>query len=95
MLGWADYQRRYEPIWYGWTEDTKHVWKGGRDQDDVWRIDRPSESPLHPTMKPLALLSRKEAMIRMGCHETQIIRGIVAVRPWISTSDNGPEATRG
>jgi hypothetical protein len=46
-------------------------------------------------MKPLALLSRKEAMIRMGCHETQIIRGIVAVRPWISTSDNGPEATRG
>jgi len=58
VLGRADYQRAYEPIWYGWREGAKHVWKGGRDQDDVWHIDRPSESPLHPTMKPLPLIER-------------------------------------
>jgi DNA modification methylase len=58
VLGRADYQRAYEPIWYGWREGARRVWNGGRDQDDVWRIDRPSESPLHPTMKPLSLIER-------------------------------------
>jgi len=58
VLGRADYQRKFEPLWHGWREGAKHVWNGGRDQDDVWHIDRPSESPLHPTMKPLALIER-------------------------------------
>ena len=58
VLGRADYQHAYEPIWYGWREGMKRVWHGGRDQDDVWRIDRPSESPLHPTMKPLPLIEK-------------------------------------
>jgi len=58
VLGRADYQRAYEPIWYGWRDGVKRVWKGGRDQDDVWDIARPSESPLHPTTKPLPLIER-------------------------------------
>ena len=58
VLGRADYQRAYEPIWYGWREGAGHHWCGDRDQSDVWPIDRPSESPLHPTMKPLALVER-------------------------------------
>jgi DNA modification methylase len=57
-LGRADYQRSYEPIWYGWREGTQHHWCGDRDQGDVWQIARPSESPLHPTMKPLPLIER-------------------------------------
>jgi DNA modification methylase len=57
-LGRADYQRSYEPIWYGWREGATHHWCGDRDQGDVWQIDRPSDSPLHPTMKPLALMER-------------------------------------
>jgi DNA modification methylase len=57
-LGRADYQRHYEPIWYGWREGAKHFWCGDRDQGDVWQIARPSESKLHPTMKPLALVER-------------------------------------
>jgi DNA modification methylase len=36
----------------------KRHWDGGRDQDDVWDIPRPSESPLHPTTKPLPLIER-------------------------------------
>ncbi len=58
VLGRADFQRQYEPIWYGWREGAKRHWCGDRDQGDVWRIDRPSDSDLHPTMKPLRLIER-------------------------------------
>jgi DNA modification methylase len=58
VLGRADYQRSYEPLWYGWREGASHHWCGDRDQDDVWEIDRPSDAPLHPTMKPLPLMER-------------------------------------
>ena len=58
VLGRADFQRMYEPLWYGWRDGSDHHWRGGRDQDDVWRIDRPTEAPLHPVMKPLALIER-------------------------------------
>ena len=58
VLGRADYQRAYEPIWFGWREGASHHWCGDRDQDDVWAIDRPSDAPHHPTMKPLPLMER-------------------------------------
>jgi DNA modification methylase len=58
VMGRADYQRQYEPIWYGWREGAKHHWCGDRDQGDVWEIARPSESEAHPTMKPLSLVER-------------------------------------
>lgn len=57
-LGRADYQRAYEPIWYGWRAGTKRHWCGDRDQGDVWSIRRPSVSELHPTTKPLELAER-------------------------------------
>jgi DNA modification methylase len=58
VLGRADYQRGYEPIWYGWRVGARHHWCGDRDQNDVWTIERPADSPLHPTMKPLVLFER-------------------------------------
>jgi DNA modification methylase len=58
VLGRADYQRGYEPIWYGWRDGTDHHWCGDRDQSDVWQIARPADAPLHPVMKPLALMER-------------------------------------
>jgi DNA modification methylase len=58
VLGRADYQRSYEPIWFGWREGASHHWCGDRDQDDVWEINRPCDAPLHPTMKPLQLMER-------------------------------------
>jgi DNA modification methylase len=57
-LGRADYQRQYEPILYGWRKGTDHYWCGARDQGDVWYIDKPSKSELHPTMKPVELVER-------------------------------------
>jgi DNA modification methylase len=58
VLGRADYQHQYEPIWYGWPRGRRHGWYGGRDQGDVWQISRPADSELHPTMKPLELVER-------------------------------------
>src|SRR5664280_523375 len=58
VLGRADYQRAYEPIWFGWREGAAHHWCGDRDQGAVWEINRPSDAPLHPTMKPLPLMER-------------------------------------
>jgi DNA modification methylase len=58
VLGRADYQRQYEPVWYGWREGASHHWCGDRDQGDVWPIPRPAQSELHPTMKPLPLVER-------------------------------------
>ncbi len=57
-LGRADYQRQYEPIWYGWRDGAKHHWCGDRDQGDIWQIPRPARSELHPTTKPLQLVER-------------------------------------
>jgi len=58
VLGRADYQRAYEPIWFGWREGAERYWCGDRDQGDVWSINRPSEAPLHPVMKPLELMEK-------------------------------------
>lgn len=58
VLGRADYQRAYEPLWFGWRERTSHFWCGDRDQSDVWQITRPAQAPLGPVMKPLELVER-------------------------------------
>ena len=57
-MGRSDYQRQYEPILYGWREGAKHHWCGDRDQSDVWHVEKPTSNPLHPTMKPLAIMER-------------------------------------
>ncbi len=54
----VDYQWRCEPIFYGWLPNAAHRYYGGRNQDTVWEIDRPSRSPEHPTMKPVELVAR-------------------------------------
>lgn len=56
--GWSDYKSQYEPMLYGWKQGNQHFWCGDRDQTDVWFIDRPHKSELHPTMKPVALVER-------------------------------------
>ena len=55
---WSDYQRQYEPILYGWKQGSDHFWCGARDQGDVWFVDKPRVSDLHPTMKPVELVER-------------------------------------
>ena len=54
----VDYHWRAEPIFYGWLPGAAHRYHGGRKQDTVWEIDRPTKSPDHPTMKPVELVAR-------------------------------------
>ncbi|OQA02969.1 MAG: Modification methylase DpnIIB [Planctomycetes bacterium ADurb.Bin401] len=49
----ANYQRMYEPCYYGWFG--KSSFGDDRTQTEVWEINRPLNSKLHPTMKPVEL----------------------------------------
>jgi DNA modification methylase len=53
VLSPAKYQRMYEPCLYGWFNKSSFV--ADRKQTEVWEIDRPLNSKLHPTMKPIDL----------------------------------------
>jgi len=57
VLGRQDYQWKHEPILYGWKEGDKHNWYGGFDKSTVIECNKPLKSELHPTMKPIELLS--------------------------------------
>ena len=57
-LGRSDYQRQYEPMLYGWREGGEHYWCGARDQGDVWFVNKPLANDLHPTQKPVDLITR-------------------------------------
>ena len=55
-MGRLDYDYQHEPILYGWKK--KHnFYAKGEFTKSVWEIDKPRESKLHPTMKPIALIS--------------------------------------
>jgi DNA modification methylase len=57
VLSRKDYHTKYEPIWYGWKEGQARLHPlDDRKQCDVWDIDRPNVSELHPTQKPVELV---------------------------------------
>lgn len=58
VLGRMDYHYRHEPIFYGWKEGKSHNWYGDHSQTSLWDINKPQKSDLHPTMKPIALISK-------------------------------------
>lgn len=59
VLSRKDYHTQYEPIWYGWNANgPRLVEVEDRKQTDLWQIDRPSKSELHPTTKPVELIIR-------------------------------------
>ena len=56
VLGDGKYQSKYEPIWFGWVKSGKSF-TDDRTLTNVWDIDKPQKSELHPTMKPLELVA--------------------------------------
>ena len=53
-----DYHTKYEPIWYGWLDGAPRLCPlKDRKQSDVWDVDRPTKSELHPTTKPIELIN--------------------------------------
>ena len=59
VISRKDYHTQYEPIWYGWNSDDSRLSPLlDRKQSDVWNVDRPRVSKLHPTTKPVELVER-------------------------------------
>jgi DNA modification methylase len=58
VLGRCDYHYKHEPIFYGWKNGESHNFYGGTSEFSVWEIDKPLKSDLHPTMKPVELITR-------------------------------------
>lgn len=54
VLGRQDYQWKHEHCLYGWKEGT-HLWASDRKQTTVIDFKRPTQSKIHPTMKPIGL----------------------------------------
>lgn len=57
VLGRSDYNYKHEPILYGWKRNGTHHYFGGF-QTSVLECKKPQNSDLHPTMKPVELVSR-------------------------------------
>ena len=58
VMGRGHYHYQYEPILYGWKEKTTGKWMGDHSQSNTWNFSRPSVNDLHPTMKPVELITR-------------------------------------
>lgn len=54
-LGRLDYDYQHEPILFTWGKRHKRH-RRGPHTTSVWMVDRPTKSPDHPTMKPVALV---------------------------------------
>ena len=70
VIGMADYHPRYEPILYGWLPGAAHYFANDRGQDDVFEVDKPHISDLHPTTKPVELIAR---MVRNSSREGELV----------------------
>ena len=57
VLNRADYNYQHEPFLYGWNKTHKFYGKGKFKNTSVWKIDRPTKSKEHPTMKPVELFA--------------------------------------
>lgn len=53
--GWAHY--KHEPIMVGWKEGAPHYVTGDRTLTTILEYDKPKHNDLHPTMKPIELMS--------------------------------------
>lgn len=59
VMSRGDYHQQYEPIWYGWKSGAPrlHPLKD-RTQSNIWKINKPNKSKLHPTTKPVELIKQ-------------------------------------
>ena len=57
VMGRQDYHWKHEPCLYGWKDGASHLWASDRKQTTVLNFERPNRNDLHPTMKPISLIS--------------------------------------
>lgn len=73
-LGRGKYQNQYEPCWFGWNKNG-NSFVDDRKLVNVWKVNRPKKSDLHPTMKPIELV---EMAITHSSKQKDIILDIFA-----------------
>ncbi len=54
----ARYRPQHELCFYAHRKDQDGAWYGNKDQSTLWQENKPSANKLHPTMKPVELVSR-------------------------------------
>jgi DNA modification methylase len=69
VLGRTDYAYKHEPIIYGWKQNGTHKYYGGF-QTSIFDFPKPTKNDLHPTMKPIELLSK---LIKNSSQEKEIV----------------------
>lgn len=69
VLGRSDYNYKHEPILFGWKKKGTHDFYGGF-QTSVIDFAKPQKSDLHPTMKPVGLIS---ILVKNSSKELDII----------------------
>jgi len=57
VLGRSDYHYKHEPLLYGWKSGARHKFYGSAGETTVWNYDKPLKNELHPTQKPIELIS--------------------------------------
>ena len=78
VLGRSPYQWQHEPILYGWLPNGNHKWYADRKQTTLWNFDRPTQSRLHPTMKPIIVPFQR---LRNETHFLCTFGGILNEKP--------------
>jgi DNA modification methylase len=56
--GMGRYKFQHEPIFYCHQTDEIDQWYGDKSQATLWAFNKPNANPLHPTMKPVALIEK-------------------------------------
>ena len=75
VIGRMDYQMRHEPIIYAFKYTERHKFYGDRKQTTVWEFDRPVKSKLHPTTKPIPLVSYPIKMSSQKWYRARFVCG--------------------
>ena len=70
VLGRQDYQWQHEPCLYGWKDGAAHYFTDDRNETSVINESKPARSAEHPTMKPIALISR---LVRNSSRRGEIV----------------------
>lgn len=56
--GFGRYKFQHEPIFYAYLDGEADPWYGDKTQSTLWHEKKPAANRLHPTMKPVELVSR-------------------------------------
>lgn len=70
VVGRQDYKWQHEPCLYGWKDGASHYFVEEFNHATVFFENKPVKNDLHPTMKPIKILSQ---MIKNSSHQGELV----------------------